>query len=38
VRLQASWALNPEMPVWLLFGYFLDRHTDIMFTFQKGHP
>jgi 2-polyprenyl-3-methyl-5-hydroxy-6-metoxy-1,4-benzoquinol methylase len=27
--------LSPETPFYMLFGYFFDRHTDVMFVFRK---
>ena len=36
VRPSARWILHPATPFYMFFGYFFDRHTDIMFTFRKG--
>ncbi|HTU60048.1 MAG TPA: methyltransferase domain-containing protein [Polyangiales bacterium] len=36
VRPSARWLLHPATPFYMFFGYFFDRHTDIMFTFHKG--
>jgi 2-polyprenyl-3-methyl-5-hydroxy-6-metoxy-1,4-benzoquinol methylase len=34
-RLRARWLLDPATYFFMFFGYFFDRHTDIMFTFKK---
>jgi 2-polyprenyl-3-methyl-5-hydroxy-6-metoxy-1,4-benzoquinol methylase len=36
VRPSARWLLHPATPFFMFFGYFFDRHTDVMFTFRKG--
>ena len=36
VRPSARWLFHPATPFFMFFGYFFDRHTDIMFTFHKG--
>jgi 2-polyprenyl-3-methyl-5-hydroxy-6-metoxy-1,4-benzoquinol methylase len=38
VRPSARWIFHPGTLFYMFFGYFFDRHTDIMFTFQKGPP
>jgi SAM-dependent methyltransferase len=36
VRFDSWRLLSPETPFYVFFGYFFDRHTDVMFVFRRG--